>query len=123
MVREKGIGPVVVVSADARAVGESWRLRGRLRARGVRVPVVARPWNQSAEAEFLPLVPILPGKFEGPSMTSQSATTIDHDQIRRWVEARDGTPAAVRATEAGDDPGILRIRFSDESADDLDAIG
>ena len=56
-------------------------------------------------------------------MTSQSATTIDHAQIQRWVEARDGTPAAVRATEAGDDPGILRIRFSDESADDLDAIG
>jgi len=55
-------------------------------------------------------------------MTNQSATTADHGQIRRWVEARDGTPAAVRATEAGDDPGILRIRFSDESADDLDAI-
>ena len=29
----------------------------------------------------------------------------------------------MRATEAGHDPGILRIRFSDESADDLDAIG
>jgi hypothetical protein len=55
-------------------------------------------------------------------MTSQSATMTDHDLIRRWVEARDGTPAAVRATEAGDDPGVLRIRFSDESADDLDAI-
>jgi hypothetical protein len=55
-------------------------------------------------------------------MTSQSATTTDHDQIRRWVEARDGTPAAVRATEAGDDPGVIRIRFSEESADDLDAI-
>jgi hypothetical protein len=56
-------------------------------------------------------------------MTSQSATTIDHDQIRRWVEARDGTRAAVRATEAGDDPGILRIRFSDDSADHLESIG
>jgi hypothetical protein len=56
-------------------------------------------------------------------MTSQSATTIDHDQIRRWDEARDGTPAAGRATEAGDDPGVLRIRFSDESADDRESIG
>lgn len=56
-------------------------------------------------------------------MTTESVTTTDHDQIRRWVEARDGTPAAVRATETDDDPGILRIRFRDESADDLDAIG
>jgi hypothetical protein len=55
-------------------------------------------------------------------MTGESATTTDHERIRRWVEARDGTPAAVRATESGDDPGVLRIRFRDESADDLDAI-
>jgi hypothetical protein len=55
-------------------------------------------------------------------MTGESATTTDHERIRRWVEARDGTPAAVRATECGDDPGVLRIRFRDESADDLDAI-
>ena len=55
-------------------------------------------------------------------MSAESVTTTDPDQIRHWVEARDGTPAAVRATESGDDPGILRIRFRDESADDLDAI-
>ena len=55
-------------------------------------------------------------------MTTDSTTTTDHDRIRRWVEARDGTPAAVAATESSDDPGILRIRFSDESADQLDAI-
>jgi hypothetical protein len=54
---------------------------------------------------------------------TDSVTTTDHDRIRRWVEARDGTPAAVRATESDDDPGVLRIRFRDESADDLDAIG
>lgn len=54
---------------------------------------------------------------------TDSVTTTDHDEIRRWAEARDGTPAAVRATESGDDPGVLRIRFRDESADDLDAIG
>ena len=55
-------------------------------------------------------------------MTSESATTTDHEEIRRWVEARGGKPAAVRATESDDDPGILRIRFSDASADDLDEI-
>ena len=55
-------------------------------------------------------------------MTTEAMTTTDHDRIRRWVEARDGTPAAVAATESSDDPGILRIRFSDESADQLDAI-
>ena len=53
---------------------------------------------------------------------TEFATTIDHDQICRWVEARDGTPAAVRAIESDDDPGVLRVRFRDESAGDLDAI-
>ncbi|HWC26400.1 MAG TPA: hypothetical protein VG474_07450, partial [Solirubrobacteraceae bacterium] len=35
----------------------------------------------------------------------------DHDEIRRWAEARDGTPASVKGTGGGDDPGILRIDF------------
>jgi hypothetical protein len=52
---------------------------------------------------------------------TESATT-DHDRIRRWVEAREGTPAAVRATESKDDTGVLRIRFRDETVDDLDVI-
>jgi hypothetical protein len=55
-------------------------------------------------------------------MASEATTTTDHDQIRRWVEARDGAPAAVAATETKDDPGILRIRFSDDGADELDPI-
>jgi hypothetical protein len=66
---------------------------------------------------------LLRRRWREQPMTTESVTTTDHDQIRRWVEARDGTPAAVRATESDDDPGILRIRFRDESADDLDAIG
>jgi hypothetical protein len=65
---------------------------------------------------------LMPTHGWGTPMT-ESVTTTDHDQIRRWVEARDGTPAAVRATESDDDPGVLRIRFRDESADHLDAIG
>jgi hypothetical protein len=54
---------------------------------------------------------------------TESVTTTDHDEIRRWAASRDGTPAAVRATESDHDPGVLRIRFRDESADDLDEIG
>jgi hypothetical protein len=53
-------------------------------------------------------------------MTPESATTTDHDQIRRFVEALDSTPAVAGATGSDDD---LRIRFRDESSDDLDAIG
>ncbi len=43
----------------------------------------------------------------------ESKTTIDHDEIRRWAEARDGLPASVEATANDDDPGILRIDFGD----------
>lgn len=41
--------------------------------------------------------------------TSQSTTTTDHDEIRRWAEERDGQPASVKGTGGRDDPGILRI--------------
>ena len=36
-------------------------------------------------------------------MASESKTTTDHDEIRRWVEERDGVPASVRGTEEGDE--------------------
>ena len=45
---------------------------------------------------------------------AESKTTTDHDEIRRWVEARGGRPASVRDTGDGDDPGILRIDFGDQ---------
>ncbi|WP_316978212.1 hypothetical protein [Shumkonia mesophila] len=45
-------------------------------------------------------------------MTSAETTT-DHATIRRWVEARNGKPAAVSATHARDEAGILRIDFND----------
>ncbi len=41
----------------------------------------------------------------------KSARTTDHHVIRRWVEERGGSPATVKATEKGDDPGLLRINF------------
>ncbi len=45
-------------------------------------------------------------------MTDHSSrTTTDHDEIRRWVEKRDGKPASVKTTGQGDGPGILIIDF------------
>lgn len=41
--------------------------------------------------------------------TQQSTT--DHATIRRWAEARSATPARVRGTGDGDDPGIIRLDF------------
>ncbi|AMX96939.1 hypothetical protein EOA22_23845 [Mesorhizobium sp. M7A.F.Ca.US.014.04.1.1] len=41
---------------------------------------------------------------------SQSQTTTDHDEIRKWAEERDGRPAVVRTKGEG---GILRIDFGE----------
>ena len=49
---------------------------------------------------------------------AEAKTTTDHDEIRKWVESRGGRPAAVSATGAGDDPGILRINFDEPGGDD-----
>jgi len=52
-------------------------------------------------------------------MASQSRTTTDHDEIRRWVEEHDGKPASVRGTErGGDNAGILRIDFPGGAGED-----
>jgi hypothetical protein len=37
--------------------------------------------------------------------------TTDHDEIRKWAEARGGKPAAVKATHRGKDSGIIRVIF------------
>jgi hypothetical protein len=52
----------------------------------------------------------------GPASTeemdmAQAKITTDHDEIRKWAEARGGRPAAVRSTQSKDDPGIIRIEF------------
>ncbi len=44
-----------------------------------------------------------------PSTTSR--VTTDHEEIRRWAEARGAQPAAVIRTERDDDLGILRLDF------------
>lgn len=51
-------------------------------------------------------------------MASESHTTTDHDEIRRWVEAHDGKPASVKGTEGGDEAGVLRIDFPGGAGED-----
>ncbi|NEE02323.1 hypothetical protein [Phytoactinopolyspora halotolerans] len=54
---------------------------------------------------------------------SETRTTTDHEEIRRWAEGHGGTPARVRGTEA-DSTGVLRIDFpggaGDESLEHID---
>lgn len=44
-------------------------------------------------------------------MASETHTTTDHNEIKTWVEEHGGTPASVKGTEAGGEPGVLRIDF------------
>ncbi len=44
-------------------------------------------------------------------MAGESQVTTNHDEIRQWVEARGGKPAAVKGTGDAEDPGLLRIDF------------
>lgn len=45
-------------------------------------------------------------------MTSHlSKTTTDHDEIRRWAEARGGKPACVKGTGSRGDTGMIRLDF------------
>ena len=45
-------------------------------------------------------------------------TTYDHDQIRRWAEARGAKPSTVKRTRHSDAPGILRLNFPGYSGSD-----
>ncbi|MHC1551632.1 hypothetical protein [Phyllobacterium sp. K27] len=49
---------------------------------------------------------------------SNSKSTINHDEIRNWVETRGGQPAIIRTKGDG---GILRIDFG-EPDDELEKI-
>jgi hypothetical protein len=52
---------------------------------------------------------------------SETRTTTDHDEIRRWAEERGGRPARVRGTGGDGDAGLLRIEF-DDSNENLEEI-
>jgi hypothetical protein len=43
-------------------------------------------------------------------MASSHALT-DHEQIRRWAEARKAKPACVKGTGGKNDPGMIRLDF------------
>ena len=43
--------------------------------------------------------------------SASAKTTTDQEEIRRWVESRNGRPACVRGTGGGVDVGVLRIDF------------
>ena len=42
---------------------------------------------------------------------ASARATIDHDEIRQWVEERGGHPAHVKESGDANDPGILRIDY------------
>jgi hypothetical protein len=48
------------------------------------------------------------GSSAGDETQGAAQLTIDHDQIRQWVEERGGKPACVKGTEKGDSC-LLRI--------------
>ena len=50
---------------------------------------------------------------------SQAKTTTDHDEIRRWAEARGGRPSVVRTGKGGG--GVSRFDFgeSDEKLEEI----
>jgi hypothetical protein len=52
---------------------------------------------------------------------AQSDTTVDHNEIRQWAEARGGTPATVKGTGKRKDAGILRLDFEpkDEGLEEI----
>jgi len=49
---------------------------------------------------------------------SEARKTTNHDEIRKWAEARDGKPAKIRTSGKG---GVLRIDFG-EPEDEFDPI-
>ena len=56
-------------------------------------------------------------------MTSPtSKTTTNHDEIRRWAEARNATPARVKGTGSTNDPGMIRLDFPGYSGESLQPI-
>ena len=51
-------------------------------------------------------------------MAGESRTTTNHDEIRRWVEARGGCPAHVIGTGNEGDAGLLRIDYTGFSGEE-----
>ena len=43
-------------------------------------------------------------------MAGEAKATIDHDEIRKWAEARGGKPATVKRTESDGEVGVRQER-------------
>lgn len=53
---------------------------------------------------------------------SSATKTTDHDEIRKWIEERNGRPSIVGATgKHGQEGGVLRVDFGDRD-EELDEI-
>jgi hypothetical protein len=50
---------------------------------------------------------------------TDAKTTTDHEEIRQWVEERNGKPAGVAGTRKdGEDVGLVGIDFAEDGDDD-----
>jgi hypothetical protein len=47
----------------------------------------------------------------------ESRQTTDHEEIRKWAEARGGRPSAVAQTHSAGEGGLLRIDFGEKEAE------
>lgn len=47
-----------------------------------------------------------------------SKSTIDRNEIKKWVEARSGWPTTVKSTSSDGELGLLRIDFPGYSGED-----
>ena len=53
---------------------------------------------------------------------AEAKITTDHDEIRKWAEARGGRPAVVRSTQGKGGTGIVRLEFPDAPNANDDAL-
>ena len=53
---------------------------------------------------------------------SSSKSTTNHDEIRKWAEARGAKPATVPGTEHGKHLGVLRLDFPGYGGQDLKQV-
>ena len=56
--------------------------------------------------------------FQKTNVMSDSKTTTDLKEIKKWAEERDGKPAKVKGVGKGKDDGIIRIDFPGYSGED-----
>jgi hypothetical protein len=51
-------------------------------------------------------------------MSAEAQVTINHEEIKQWVEERGGHPARVKGTNKGNGGGLLRIDYPGFSGED-----